>query len=74
MTVLCKYLSFDRINCFVTAIDCKWGRWRLGNCTKPCGGGIRINTREKLIIEDNGGICTGKDYDIETCNTINCTG
>merc|ERR1711962_1685971 len=51
---------------------CEWGSWTEGHCDRTCGGGVRKDTRRKLIQEQNGGYCPGGDYRIESCNTQQC--
>jgi len=51
---------------------CEWGSWTEGSCDRTCGGGVRKDTRRKLIQEQNGGYCPGGDYRIESCNTQQC--
>ena len=36
-------------------VDCKWNDWVIGECTKSCGGGVRINVRTKNISAAYGG-------------------
>ena len=57
-----------------TATDCEWDEWSYGECSQTCGTGTRTNTREKKIIEDNGGTCTGQPTETEECNTNPCPG
>ena len=56
-------------------VDCKWGEWESGECSEKCGGGIRVNTREK-IQEDlfGGNPCEGEAISEEECNTQACPG
>ena len=35
------------------ADPCVWGQWNLGACSVTCGGGTRLDTREKIMIETN---------------------
>ena len=55
-------------------VDCEWEEWNIGYCSKPCGGGSRINYREKIKEENFGGICQGKTDMEEECNTQPCPG
>ena len=57
-------------------VDCKWNDWIIGECSKPCGGGISIDVRTKNISAAYGGArCPGKSYHIEeNCNLQKCPG
>ena len=55
-------------------IDCEWSEWEIGSCSKPCGGGYRINTRTKKVNEANGGKCDGLTTKQEDCNMQVCGG
>ena len=58
---------------FIVPVNCEWGDWKIGECDKSCGGGIRVNTREKKIIAENGGKeCNGSATLELTCNTNDC--
>ena len=54
------------------AIHCVWDEWVPGECSAECGTGTRTNTREKLIEEANGGICTGEPTEILACKIKEC--
>ena len=73
--------SFKSSNSFLDVLiyvfaakPCEWGSWTEGRCDRTCGGGVRKDTRRKLIQEQNGGYCPGGDYRIESCNTQQCPG
>ena len=53
---------------------CEWGSWTEGSCDRTCGGGVRKDTRIKLVQEQNGGQCPDGDYRIENCNQQQCPG
>ena len=55
-------------------VDCEWGEWELGDCSKSCGGGIRLNYREKTVHEMFGGKCEGYPTFEEHCSPQNCPG
>jgi len=40
--------------------DCVWGPWQLGGCSATCGPGVQNRTREKKVLESNGGTCSGE--------------
>jgi len=51
---------------------CEWGSWTEGSCDKTCGGGKRLDTRRKLVQEQNNGECLYGDTRVEICNTQQC--
>ena len=56
-------------------MNCTWSSW--GNysaCPVTCGGGTQTRTRTKLVVEKNGGICSGLSYQERQCNTEPCPG
>merc|ERR1719322_972054 len=53
-------------------VDCEWEEWNIGYCSKSCGGGTRINYREKIKDEEFGGTCEGETDMEEVCNTEQC--
>ena len=55
-------------------VNCEWGAWSLGDCSTSCGGGVRLNVREKTIQEMYGGTCEGDPTFEETCNLQECPG
>ena len=55
-------------------VNCKWGDWSTGQCSRSCGGGQRTKTRKKTVEEKHGGTCTGTASDSEACNTQGCSG
>ena len=46
----------------------------LGDCSNSCGGGVRINVREKTVQEMYGGTCEGNPTFEESCNLQECPG
>ena len=44
----------------------------IGECSTACGIGTRVKTRTKLVEEENGGTCTGKTEELETCKIKEC--
>ena len=70
LTLICVHSFFLND----TAIDCSWGNWTAGTCSVTCGVGIRIDTREKLTMESNGGKCEGCETKIVECSKENCPG
>ena len=62
------------IRCF-SKVDCKWGDWIIGECSKECGGGVQIDIREKIQEELFGGKPCDGEYNRELdCNTNSCPG
>ena len=53
-------------------VSCIWNAWKIGACSKSCGGGSRICTRTKKRQEKHGGICLGKATLRQACNTKKC--
>ena len=52
-----------------------WDNWKVGPCTKSCGGGILRKTREEKVSAANGGNkCEGLDDVTESCNVQECPG
>ena len=58
----------------ISAVDCVWGEWILGECSTTCGIGSRLNTRIKLVEEVNGGSCAGQSTETEDCKLQECPG
>ena len=61
----------------VRVVDGGWSEWRLGPCSKTCGGGIQNYTRVCDNPEPScgGEKCAGPSiYTIQTCNDNNCPG
>ena len=56
----------------IVPIDCQWSPWTIGSCSKTCGVGMRINTRAKVMVERNGGTCSGFATMTESCNNADC--
>ena len=55
-------------------MDCEWTEWKIGHCSASVSGGRRIKTRTKTVEESNGGICTGKAWELEDCTLKNLQG
>ena len=59
----------------VKSVDCEWGSWMLGECSKSCGGGIRNRSRIKIMEDLFGGKpCVGEKNVEEDCNLQVCPG
>ena len=56
-------------------VDCEWGDWVVGECSRTCGGGTRSNLRERKIEAAFGGReCPGPASITEACNVQECPG
>ena len=68
-------LIIPSLNQLLVSVDCKWGEWEIGECSKDCGGGVRLNLRQKTQEDLFGGEpCEGVATAEEDCNTHNCPG
>ena len=56
------------------SVDCEWsvyGNWN--ECSKTCGSGTQIRTREIKTQEENGGKqCAGDKTELQLCNEFPC--
>ena len=67
------FLSIKRIQCVLSFIvNCQWGSWETGTCSKTCGGGTRRKSRSKTVTEQHGGRCEGSSAMDENCNEQHC--
>ena len=56
-------------------VHCEWDEWKIGECDKTCGGGVRMNTRIKKTEAKYGGEeCTGSSKSFQYCNLQSCPG
>ena len=55
-------------------VNCQWGDWNSGDCSKSCGLGQMTKTRVKARVEAHGGTCSGDTTSTEACNTNSCAG
>ncbi|KAL0156103.1 hypothetical protein M9458_047349, partial [Cirrhinus mrigala] len=58
-------------------VDGSWGQWApWSECSAPCGGGVKIRTREcdNPAPQSGGRECTGSGRQQKACNTQDCTG
>jgi len=54
-------------------VHCEWNEWKVGVCSKTCGGGTQTNTRtEKVSAEHGGDECEGPTTMTDICNTNDC--
>ena len=62
---------------FMCVVDGGWSEWRLGPCSKTCGGGIQNYTR---VCDNPEPSCGGKKCEgpsinnLQTCNGNDCSG
>ena len=66
--------QFFLFSFLVAEIDCVWGEWQIGDCSKTCGVGIVTMTRIKIVEEAYGGKCEGGSTMQESCNKQDCPG
>ena len=59
---------------YIIAIHCEWGVWVIGKCSAECGMGTRTNTRDKIVVEANGGTCSGEITEVVECMEKECPG
>ena len=55
-------------------VNCKWGAYEpWSSCSKTCGGGEKMRTRQVDTHASNGGqACEGNATETEVCNTDGC--
>ena len=64
---------FSQIEKNSTLVDCQWGHWIHGECSKTCGGGVQTNQREKITEALFGGEeCVGEATEEKECNVLEC--
>ena len=52
-----SYTSYKCLT-FLSTVDCEWKTYkRNSRCTMDCGAGTMDWTREKSVMESNGGVC-----------------
>ena len=63
------------INILLYIEHCEWDNWKIGKCSKKCGGGTQTCTRNKKKKAKHGGDkCTGSARITRSCNTHECPG
>jgi hypothetical protein len=64
----------ENCNAFSCPIDCAWNSWGAwGECSKSCGGGLKLRQRMYLPMAHNGGkVCPGSPAEILVCNVQEC--
>ena len=59
----------------VAKVHCEWDDWKIGKCSKPCGGGTQTNTRKRKKEASYGGKeCSGAASITKSCNIQECKG
>ena len=54
-------------------VDCVWNDWVTGTCSKTCGHGILVDTRDKLQeAMFNGTECDGEPTRQTNCSIADC--
>ena len=66
-------MSENKLFALFKAVDCQWSNWNYGGCSMPCGTGWQNMYRTKLVVEKNGGSCTGDSSRVEECNNHTCS-
>ena len=57
----------------IVSVDCVWGNWQNGTCSKTCGDGEVTRTRSKKVEAANGGKdCDGESVVLENCTSQPC--
>ena len=52
-------------------VDCRWGEWKLGECSTDCGGGMRTDARNiEIKAAHGGGDCEGESNITEKVSLI----
>ena len=60
---------------FCFQVHCEWDDWEIGECSKECDAGTRIDTRSPKVMAANGGLeCSGLSNVTKICNTHKCPG
>ena len=66
---------FNKRHISKSKVHCEWDDWQIGECDKPCGGGMRTNIRtEKVGALHGGEECAGASKITESCNVHECPG
>ena len=66
---------YIRFHPLLILVDCEWDEWEVGDCSKSCGVGSRVNVRTVKVNSSNGGKdCQGLSNIQENCNIFECPG
>ena len=70
-----KFENIDKINSMLSVVDCKWGDWVVGKCSRECGIGTFTKIRSPETFAAHGGLeCLGLSNSTEICNAHGCPG
>jgi len=58
--------------CNTQCCQAEWSEWELGECSRTCGGGIRIDTRKATCEDPKGKGDPLVEHRAESCNTEAC--
>ena len=59
----------------VGTIDCTWSAWSPWDaCSVTCGGGTKMRSRFVSQPSQNGGSCSGKSAETQSCGSAACGG
>ena len=61
-------VSTIEIRISILIVNCEWGDWSFGECSRTCGGGMRTKIRKYI----DG--CPGDHKVNEECNIKHCPG
>ena len=53
-------------------LDCEFGDWLESACSKSCGGGYKLHTREIVKEAQDHGVCVGDRHKVSHCNEASC--
>ena len=68
-------LKCIQLSIIISIVNCEWGPWVFGECSKDCGGGKRNDTRIQKVKSAHGGLeCSGLSLIEEDCNIQECPG
>ena len=70
-----KFETIDKIYYMISVVDCKWGDWEVGKCSRECGIGTLTKLRSPETFAAYGGSeCSGLSNSTEICNAHGCPG
>ena len=62
------------LHLIMNLVNCQWGDWTSGSCSKSCGSGVLTKSRIKTTVEAHGANCSGQSTTTEICNDNTCPG
>ena len=58
---------------YFVSVNCTWSSWSpWDNCSATCGGGTKIRSRFVSQPSQNGGSCSGKSAETQSCGETPC--